>query len=87
MTDILTTITVIGAIIILLQVMIIISYWRRGSKYGAMERVYRQRQAEMKAKEVDHVYHPIVTWDIDEEDEALRSGNTQAILDDSLDPN
>jgi hypothetical protein len=69
--DILTTIVVIGAIIILLQVMIIISYWRRGNKYAAMEQVYRQRQAEVNAKE--GIRHRLSEWDV-EQDESSPDG-------------
>lgn len=76
MEDILTTIVVIGAIIILLQVMIIISYWRRGSKYVAMEQIYRQRQAEIKAREGQRTYHLLADWNVDEDPQAQNGQTT-----------
>lgn len=84
--DILTTIVVIGAIIILLQVMILISIWRRGSKYSAMERVYRERQAEVNAKEDQRRANRLFAdWDVDEENghENLTAEDIQAALDDT----
>ena len=67
MNNILTTVMVIGAIIILLQVMILISVWRRGSKYAAMERIYRERQAEVRAKEDQRAYHRLADWNVEED--------------------
>jgi len=71
----LTTITVIGAIIILLQVMILISIWRRGSKYQALEKIYRQRQAEANAKPP----HSLSNWKVDEEDVEENHDDSQGL--------
>lgn len=66
--DILVTLWIIGAAIVLLQIMIIVVWWRKGSKYAKLERVYRERQAEAKAREAEQTLQSLVNWDIHEED-------------------
>lgn len=84
--DILATLMVLGSLIVVFQILIIVSFWRKGSKYAAMERAYRQRQIIANEREAQRRASPLINWDIHEEDREGPIDHTawdkQATLDD-----
>lgn len=87
MIDSLTAVLIFGSLVVLLQVLIVITYWRRGTKYERLEIVRRQQLVEFRLAEqrrMGNLYpgthgDEFGAWEADLDDLLNRHGAPQAV--------